>query len=233
MGIETLSFQTQCNGFSFIWNALGTWLQIVFECENSNQFKIRHYTQLINSLFEKINNAKLSSILLENEIKVYTIILRYIFFKRFRFNLFHRDLIEVFSYFKPWCKRIFSTLSIQQIELILDNLPLLLINNLDLSNNDRRQLMQNFFGYLFEFCKLQPQDSARLKDLKKRAENHFLSSNKILKFFKQVRVHCHFFNCTNFRNSINRMDDISLDESSDLLSSEYARLNINYSTVNM
>ncbi len=232
LGLEALIFQTQRNGFSFIWCVLGTWLQIVFERENSNQFKINHYTQLVNSLLEKINDGKLSSILLENETKGYIIILRYIFFKRFRLSSSQQDLSEIFNFFKRWCKEIFSELTIQQIELILDNLPLLLINDLSLSDGDRRTLVQEFFAYLFEFCRLQPQELDSLKDLKQRLEVRFFPSNKIIKFFKQA-THCHFFNNCNFRNSINKEDDISLDESSDLLSSEYARLSVNYSTVSM
>lgn len=230
-GLETLIFQVQQNGFSFIWCALGTWLKLVFDYENSNQFKINHYTQLINGLFEKINNEKFSSILLEKKTKGYIIILRFLFFKRFMLS-FHRDLTESFNFFKLWCKKIFSTLTIQQIELILDNFPLLLINDLSLSNRDRRQLMRDFFVYLFEFCKLQPQEFAILKDLKERLEDHFSPSNKIIKFFRQVRAHCHFFNSTNFWSSMNREND-SHDESSDLLSPEYARLNANYSTVSI
>jgi hypothetical protein len=229
--LETLIFQPQRNGFSFIWCALGTWLKIVFECENSNQFKLNHYTGLINSLFEKINNEKLSSILLENEIKGYIIVLRFIFFKRFMLNLSHRDLTEAFNFFKRWCKKIFSTLSIQQIELILDNLPLLLINDPTLSSCDKRQLMQDFFDYLFEFCKLKTQEIALLKNLQERLEDRCSHSNKIIKFFKQVSAHCHFFNRPNFQNAINKEEEIPLDESSDLLAIEYARLNANYSTV--
>lgn len=231
-GLETLIFQTQRSGFSFIWCVLGTWLQIVFERGNSNQFKIIHYTQLLDSLLEKINDEKLSSILLENETKGYIIILRYIFFKRFRLNSSQQDLSEIFNFFKRWCKKIFSELTTQQIELILDNLPLLLINDLSLSNADRQTLIQEFFAYLFEFCRLQPQELDSLTDLKQRLEDRFFPGNKIIKFFKQVRTHCHFFNA-NSRNVIQKEDEIFLDESSDLLSHEYARLNANYLTVSM
>lgn len=229
--LETLIFQTQRNGFSFIWCALGTWLQIVFECENSNKFKSKPYTELINILFEKIDNEKFSSILLENENKGYILILRFIFSHRFMLSLSPRDLTESFNFFKLWCKKIFSTLTIQQIELILDNLPLLLINDLSLSSRDRQQLLRVFFDYLFEFCRLQPQELATLKDLKERLEDRFSLGNKIIKFFRQVRAHCHFFNNTNFQKEINQQDEIPLNESSDLLSCEYARLNANYSTV--
>lgn len=230
-GIETLSFQTQANGFSFICCVLGTWLQMVFENKNINQIKLKRYTQLINSLLEKTNDEKLSSILLEKETKACIIILRYLFFKRSRFKLFHRDLTAFFNFFKRWCKKIFSTLSIQQIELILDNLPQLLINDLSLSNGDRRQLMRDFFSCLFEFCRLQPQEIAILKDLQEQLEDRFFPSNKIIGLFKQVRAHCHFFYCPNFQNLINKEQEVSLDESSDLLSSECARLNAHYSTV--
>lgn len=232
-GLETLAFQTRPNDFSFIWCVLGTWLQIVFERENSNQFKINHYTQLLDSLLEKINDEKLSSILLENETKGYIIILRYIFFKRFRLSSSQQDLSEAFKFFKRWCTKIFSELTIRQIEIILDNLPLLLINDLNLSNGDRRTLMQEFFAYLFEFCRLQPQELVLLKDLKQRLDDRFFPSNKIIRFFKQVRTHCYFFNSASFRNVIQKQDDISLSESSDLLSPEYARLNANYLTVSM
>ncbi len=231
--LQTLIFQTQRNGYSFIWCVLGTWLQLVFECENSNQFKVGHYTQLINFLFEKIDCENLSSILLENETKGYIIILRYLFFKRFELGAFHYDLTESFTFFKQWCKKIFSILTIQQIEFILDNLPLLLINDLSLSNDDRRYLIRNFFAYLFEFCKLQPQEIALLKDFQERIEERFPSRSKIIKFFRQVRAPCHFFNCTHFRNLINKEDEISLDESSHLLSPYCARLNPNYLTVSL
>jgi len=229
-GLETLIFQTQRNGYSFIWCIIGTWLQIVFERENSNQFKIKHYTYLINAIVEKINDEKLSTILFEKETKGYIIVLRFIFFKRFRFILLHRHLIEYFHFFKQWVNKIFSTLSFQQIELILETLPLVLNNDLTLSNSDKRQLQQKFFDYLFEFCKLQAQDIVRLKNLQERLEDRFFPSNKIIKFFKQVRAHCYFFNHSNFQGSINNGDEVSLDDSSDLLS-EYARLNPNYSTV--
>lgn len=79
-GIETLSFQIQRSGFSFIWSVLGTWLQIVFEPTNPNQFRINHYSKLVNFLFKKIPAEKLSSILLENGGTGYIIILRYFFF---------------------------------------------------------------------------------------------------------------------------------------------------------
>ena len=232
-GLETLAFQIRPNDFSFIWCVLGTWLQIVFECENSSQFKINHYTQLLDSLLEKINDEKLSSILLENENKGYIIILRYIYFKRFRLSSSQQDLSEAFNFFKRWCEKIFSELTIRQIEIILDNFPLLLINDLNLSNGDRRTLMQKFFAYLFEFCRLQPQELALLKDLKERLDDRFFPSNKIIRFFKQVRTHWHFFNSASFRNVIQKQDYISLSESSDLLSPEYARLNANYLTVSM
>lgn len=232
-GLETLVFQTQPNGFSFIWCVLGTWLEIVFERENSNQFKINHYTQLLDSLLEKINDEKLSSILLENETKGYIIILRYIFFKRLSLSSSQQNLSETFNFFKRWCTKIFSELTIRQIEIILDNFHLLLINDLNLSNGDRRILMQEFFAYLFEFCRLQSQELVLLKDLKQRLDDRFFPRNKIIRFFKQVRTHCHFFNSANFRNVIQKQDEISLDESSDLLSPEYARLNANYLTVSM
>lgn len=231
-GLETLIFQTQRNGYSFIWCIIGTWLQIVFERENSNQFKIKHYSHLINAIVEKINDEKLSTILFEKEIKGYIVVLRFIFFKRFRFSLLHRDLTESFYFFKQWCNKIFSTLTFHQIELILETLPSVLNNDLTLSISDKHQLQQQFFDYLFEFCKLQAQDIARLKDLQERLEDRFSPSNKIIKFFKQVRVHCRFFNHINFQDSINSANEISLDESSDLLRPEYARLNINYSTMN-
>ena len=99
------------------------------------------------------------------------------------------------------------------------------------SNGDRRQLMQDFFACLFEFCRLQPQEIAILKDLQERLEDRFPPSNKIIKFFKQVRTRCHFFNSANFRNSNHKEDEISLGERSDLLTPEYARLNANYLTV--
>lgn len=231
-GLVTLIFQTQRNGYSFIWCAIGTWLQIVFERENSNQFKIKHYTHLLNTIVEKINDEKLSSILFEKERKGYIIVLRFIFFKSFRFSLLHRDLRKSFHFFKQWCNKIFSTLSFHQIELILETLPLVLNNDLTLSISDKRRLQQHFFNYLFEFCKLQAQDIARLKDLQEQLEDRFFPSNKIIKFFKQVRVRCRFFNHTNLRGSINSADEISLEESSELLRPEYARLNANYSTMN-
>lgn len=231
-GLETLIFQTQRNGYSFIWCIIGTWLQIVFEHENSNQFKIKHYSHLINAIVEKINDEKLSTILFEKEIEGYIIVLRFIFFKRFRFSLLHRDLTESFYFFKQWCNKIFSTLTFHQIELILETLPSVLNNDLTLSISDKRQLQQQFFDYLFEFCKLQAQDIARLKDLQERLEDRFSPSNKIIKFFKQVRMHCRLFNHTNFQVSINSANEISLDENSDLLRPEYARLNVNYSTMN-
>ncbi|WP_342227314.1 hypothetical protein [Rickettsiella endosymbiont of Rhagonycha lignosa] len=231
-GLETLVFQTQRNGYSFIWSTIGTWLQIVFERENSNQFKIKHYTHLINVIVEKINAEKLSTILFEKETKGYIIILRFIFFNRFKFSLVHRNLIESFHFFKQWCNKIFSRLTFHQIELILETLPSVLNNDLTLSISDKRQLQQQFFDYLFEFCKLQAQDIARLKDLQEQLEDRFFPSNKIIKFFKQLRVRCRFFNHTNFRGSINSADEISLNESSDLLRPEYARLNANYSTMN-
>ena len=177
-GLETLSFQTQRNGFSFIWCTFGTWLQIVFERENSNQFKIKHYTHLINAIVEKINDEKLSTILFEKETKGYIIILRFIFFKRFRFSLLHRDLTESFYFFKQWFNKIFSTLTFHQIELILETLPSVLNNDLTLSISDKRQLQQQFFDYLFEFCKLQAQDIARLKDLQEQLESYFFLVTK-------------------------------------------------------
>ncbi|HEY2567099.1 MAG TPA: hypothetical protein VGH95_05270 [Candidatus Aquirickettsiella sp.] len=228
--LETLIFQTQRNGYSFIWCTIGTWLQIVFERENSNQFKIKHYTHLINAIVEKINEEKLSTILFEKETKGYIIVLRFIFFKRFRFGLLHRDLTESFHFFKQWCNKIFSTLTFHQIELILETLPSVLNNDLTFSILDKRQLQQQFFDYLFEFCKLQAQDIARLKDLQEQLEDRFFPSN-IIKFFKQIRAHCRFFNHTNFQGSINNGDEISFNESSDLLRPEYARLNTNYSSV--
>ena len=232
-GLETLIFQTQRSGFSFIWCALGTWLQIVFERENSNQFKIKHYTQLINSILEKIGAEKLSSILLEKETKGYIIVLRYLFFKRFRFSLFHRDLRESFNFFKRWCNKIFSTLTFHQIELIVETLPLILNNDLALSVSDKHQLLQQFFAYLFNFCNLQAREIATLKDLQERLEDQFFPSNKIIKFFKQVRTRCHFFDRSNFQSLINNAEEISPNESSDLLNPEYARLSVNYSTMGM
>ncbi|WP_342147742.1 hypothetical protein [Rickettsiella endosymbiont of Aleochara curtula] len=230
-GIETLVFRTQRNGFSFIWCVLGTWLQMVFENEKSNQFKINYYAQLTNGLLEKISAEKLPTILLENETKGYIIILRYIFFKRLRLSSSQQDLSETFSFFNRWCKKIFSTLTFQQIELILDNFPSLLINDRNLSYTDRQQLIQDFFVYLFEFSRLQPKEIVQLKDLKQRLEDRCSPSNKIIRFFNQIKTHCRFFNRSNFRNAIQKEDEISLDESSDLLSVEYARLNNNYLTV--
>jgi hypothetical protein len=107
-------------------------------------------------------------------------------------SIFHRDLIEAFKFFNLWCEKIFSRLSFQHIEFILEKLPILLINDLGLSISDRQLLMREFFGYLFEFCKLQPQEFALLTDLKERLEERFFSSNKIVKLFKRVRAHCHF-----------------------------------------
>lgn len=228
-GLETLIFQTQRNGYSFIWCTFGTWLQIVFERENSNQFKIKHYTHLINTMVEKINGEKLSSILFEKETKSYIIVLRFIFSKKFRFSLLHRDLIESFHFFKQWFHKIFSTLTFHQIELILETLSLVLNNDLTLYISDKRQLQQQFFDYFFKFCKLQAQDIARLKDLQERLEDRFFPRNKITKFFEQIRAHCRFFNHTNFQGSINSEDEIFPDESSVLLS-EYDKLNAKYST---
>ncbi len=229
-GIETLSFQMHRNGFSFIWYALGTWLQLVFQHENSNQIKIKLYTELINSLFEKISNEKISSILLENENKGCILILRYIFFSRLQLDIFHPRLIEVYQYFDLWCKRIFSTLTFHQIELILKVLAIILSKDRALSIPGRWQLLQVFFGFLFDCCQLEIQEVAILKDLKVQLEDRFSPSNKIIKFFRQVRWHCNFFNNANFRNSINKEDEIP-NESSDLLSSEYARLTTNYSAL--
>lgn len=232
-GLETLIFQIQRKGFSFIWCALGTWLQIVFECEDSNQFKINHYTQLINSILEKINDEKLSSILFEKETTGYILVLRYLYFKQFRFSLFHLDLTESFNFFKQWCNKIFSILTFHQIELILETLTLILNNDLALSTSDRRQLLQQFFDYLFEYCKLKSQEIIALKNLQERLEDRFFPSNRIIKFFKGVRANCLFFNRTNFRNLTLQEGEIPPDESSDLLNPEYARLSVNYSTMGM
>ncbi|TLY47654.1 MAG: hypothetical protein E6K54_04465 [Gammaproteobacteria bacterium] len=230
-GIETLSFQIQRNGFSFIWSVLGTWLQLVFEPVNSNQFKVNHYTNLINCLFKKIHVEKLSSILLENEAKGYIIILRYLFFQQFRFNPFHYDLRES-CHFKRWCQKIFSALSLQEIELILNNLSLLLSNDSHLSQNDRQQLMQNFFTYLLEFCHLQPLEMTRLRELQEQLEDRFFPSNEVIKFFKQLRVCCSFFNPAKLLSSNrSKKGEIFLYESNDLLIPECARLNTNYLTM--
>jgi hypothetical protein len=230
-GIETLSFKIQRSGYSFIWSVLGTWLQIVFEPAKTNRLRIKHYTKLINYLFEKIQVEKLSSILLENETRGYIIVLRYFFFQRFRFN---RDLSESF-HFKRWCRKIFSALRIQEIELILDNLPLLLNSNLYLSFDDRLQLVQNFFAYLFEFCNLKILEISKLKELRELLLDRFFPSNKMLKFMKQLRVSCcscSFFTSTRFQNSIISEDEILLNENRELLEPEYARLNANYLTIN-
>lgn len=225
-GIETLSFQIQRNGFSFIWSVLGTWLQIIFEPANANQCKIKSYTRLIDCLFKKIPVKKLASILLENETNGCIIILRYFFFQRFRQN---QDLSELF-HFKRWCQIIFSTLSFQEIELILDNLPLLLTNDLNLSSEDRQQLIQNFFAYLFEFCDLQPLEFSKLRELQEQFKDRF-SGNKVIKFFKQLSIRCSFFNTIKPQDSKINEEKICLDENSDLLP-EYARLNANYLTMN-
>lgn len=227
LGIETLSFQIQQNGFSFIWSVLGTWLQLVFEPVNFNQFKIKHYTRLIDCLFKKIPIKKLSSILLENETRGYIIILRYFFFQRFKHN---PDFSEFF-HFERWCQILFSALSLQEIELILDNLSLLLNNNSNLSSADRQQLMQNLFTYLFEFCHLQPLEILRLRELQEQFEERFFPSNKVIKFFKQLSPCCNFFKKIKLQDSKINDEEISLDENSDLLP-EYARLNANYLTMN-
>lgn len=225
-GIETLSFQIQLNGFSFIWSILATWLQIVFEPANANQFKIKYYTRLIDCLFNKIPVNKLSSILLEKETSGYIIILRYFFFKRFR----HADDFTELFHFKRWCQIIFSALSFQEIELILDNLPLILSNNSNLNAEDRQELIQNFFTYLFEFCHLQPLEISRLKELQEQFEDRFSDTN-VIKFFKQLSTCCSFFKTLKLRGSSINKAKICRDENSDLLP-EYARLNANYLTMN-
>lgn len=225
-GIETLSFQIQLNGFSFIWSVLGTWLQIVFEPANANQFKIKHYTRLIDCLFKKIPVKKLSFILLEKETTGYIIILRYFFFQRFRHA---HDFNELF-HFKRWSRIIFSALSFREIKLILDNLPLLLSNDSNLNFEDRQNLIQNFFTYLFRFCHLQPLEISRLRELQEQFENRF-SNNNVIKFFKQLSTRCSFFKTTKFQDSRINEEEICLDENSDLLP-EYARLNTNYLTIN-
>ncbi len=117
--------------------------------------------------------------MLEKETSDYIIILRYFFFQRFRHN---HDFSELF-HFKRWCQIIFSALSFQEIELILDNLPLLLSNDSNLSSEDRQELVQNLFTYLFGFCHLQPLEISRLRELQEQFEDRF-SSNKVIKFFQ-------------------------------------------------
>lgn len=229
-GIETLSFQMHHNGFSFIWYALGTWLQLIFQHENSNQIKIKLYTELINSLFEKISNEKISFIFLENENKGCILILRYIFFSRLQLDIFHPRLVKFYQYFDLWCKRILSALTFHQIELLLKTVLTILNNDLTLSIPDRWQLLRVFFDFLLDCCQLKIQEVAILKDLKVQFEDQFFPSNRLMKLFRQVRAYCNFFSSTNFRNSINKEDEIP-HESSDLLSSEYARLTTNYSAL--
>lgn len=224
-GIETISFQGQWEGFSFIRGAFGTWLQLVFESEHANQFKINYYTQLINELIKKISTEKLSSILLENQGKGYILILRYLFFQQF--NLIHSSTS---LHFKRWCQKLFSALTIQEIRVIVDNLSSLLSKDLTLNHGDRQQLLRNFFTYLFEFCSLQPLEIVTLRKLQEQLEEYFFPSNKAIKFLKQLKTCYGFFNAQFQRFKI-REEVISLDESSDLLRSECARLNVNYLTI--
>lgn len=145
---------------------------------------------------------------------------------RFRQN---QDFSKLF-HFKRRCQIIFSTLSFQEIELILDNLPLLLSNDLNLSSEDRQQLIQNFFAYLFEFCDLHFLEISRLRELQEQFKDRF-SGNKVIKFFKQLSIRCSFFNTIKPQDSKINEEEICLDENSDLLP-EYARLNANYLTMN-
>jgi hypothetical protein len=92
--------------------------------------------------------------------------------------------------------------------------------------------MQNFFTYLFEFCKLQALEIARLRELQEQFEVRFFSSNKVIKFFKQLSSRCSFFNTSKSQDCKTDEEEISVNENSDLLKSEYARLNTNYLTMN-
>lgn len=231
--LETLCFQTHRDGYSFIWYTLGTWLQLVFENKNIDRIKINRYSKLINSLFEKIDNKKISSIVLENEYKGSLIILRYFFFKNLQLDIFHYDLVEIFQDFNLWSRKIFSALTFSQIELILKKLPSLLNNDLTLSISDKHQLFCIFFEYIFDYCNLKTREVDIVKNLKKQLEEQYLTGNRLMKFFRQLRRHSHFFNSRNSCYSINEMDEISCDETCDLLSPECARLNANYLTLSI
>lgn len=135
-------------------------------------------------------------------------------------------------YLNTISKKVFSTLMFEQIELLLERLVGVLNTDRALSMSDKRQLLRQFFDYLFEFCSLHTQEVIALNDLKDQLEARFYPCNRLIKFFKQVSTHCLFFNCTHFWNSQNKKDEMMLDESSELLNSGCARLNPDYSTVN-
>lgn len=232
-GIEALSFQVHCNGYSFIWCVLETWLHLVFECDNSSPIKINYYTKVIDHLFEKIENEKMSFILLENKNKGYSIILRYIFFSHVKLSFFHPDLIEASKHFNAWCEKFFSPLTFKQIELMLKTLLSTLNNDTTLFIVEKRQLLEVFFDYLLDYSQLKTKEIKALKDSKERLEAALFPSthNAITRFFRQVRARWYFFNDPDSWNSINEADQVSFDENSDLLIPK-ARLNTNYLAVN-
>lgn len=223
--IKILSFQIYHKGYSLIWYVLEAWMMLVFKRDNLNQIKINCYTKLIHSIVEKIDNEKIASILLENENKGYIIILRYIFFKRMQRNIFHDKLVEAFNFFTLWCKKIFSQLTYHQIKLILKTLPLVLNNNRRLSMSDKYDILNGFFDYFFNYSQLKTQEFVELKDLKDQIKEIFShgSNNIMLKFFRQMRKNWFSFNRFNFK-----IDQISLDENSDLLTSDCDKLTANY-----
>lgn len=229
-GIKTLSFQTYHNGYSFIWCALAAWLKLAFEYENLNQIKVNHYTGLIHSIVKKIDDGKIHSILLENKNKGYTLILRYIFFYRMQRTIFSDELVGAFKTFNAWCKKIFSQLTYQQIKLMLKTLPLILNNDRTLSVGDKYEISDRFFDYFFNYSQLKIQEFAALSEAKEQLKESFSSSSnsRILKFFRQIRTKTNwaFFNSLNFQT-----DQSSIDENSELLTSDCDRLTANYLTV--
>ncbi len=82
-----------------------------------------------------------------------------------------------------------------------------------------------FFDYFFNYSQLKTQEFVELKDLKDQIKEIFShgSNNIMLKFFRQMRKNWFSFNRFNFK-----IDQISLDENSDLLTSDCDKLTANY-----
>lgn len=228
LAIDRQILQIQFEGFSFIWCALSTSLQLVFLDEEINQVKIDSYRSLISFFLNKMDSEKLMAILLEKNGIGYFFVLRYIFFIQSKLTQENQEKIKPFNTdFNLWLKSLFSVLTIETIELMLVKLPSLLLTNTSFPIVNRKKIMNQFFDYLFNFTQLKSHEIARLNVLKEQLDNQIFPISKPIKLFRQVRAYFNLFKLQlNFSSvkEIKELDD-DLNENSTLIRhSDYAKL---------
>jgi hypothetical protein len=236
IAIETLIFQVQYQGFSFIWCVLCAWLQLVFADEAFNQAKIDDFTRLINGLLDKVSSERLTQILLERNGMGYVVTLLHISFMQSKLRDVNQESINSLNaIFILWLKKIFANLTIKTIESMLENLPNLLLKDAHFLIVTRQKIMTEFFDYLVQFSRLNSNDLLYLNNLKERLEEQFFVRNKAVRLFQQVQTYCNLFKpgvnllCCGSRDSAL---DTMQDETRALMgNSSCVRLSYCYSTM--